>query len=271
VNTEIHRQDYDAAVFDLDGVLTSTASLHASAWKAVFDPFLQSRAERQGGGFVPFDPSADYLAYVDGRTREDGIRAFMGARGISLPEGREADPPTAETVRSLGERKARLYRRVLEHGIEAAPGAEALLRHLRASGMRIGVVSGSKNCETVLHAAGLEPLVDVRVDGLDAERLHLPGKPDPALFLEAVRRLGVRPERTVLFEDAQSGVAAGRRGGFRHVVGIGSGEKSAALLDHGADVVLADLTEVDVIEAVGSAPIDAQAPPTSRAPRTRAP
>lgn len=249
MNTKIRRQDYDAAVFDLDGVLTDTASLHAAAWKAVFDPFLKVRAERQGEAFVPFDPAGDYLAYVDGRTRADGIRAFMAARSISLPEGGEADPPSAETVRSLGDRKALLYRQALEQGIEAAPGAEALLRRLRAAGMRIGVASGSKNCEAVLHAAGLRSAVEVRVDGLDAERLHLPGKPDPALFLEAVRRLGVRAERTVLFEDAQSGVAAGRRGGFGLVVGIGSGRNAAALLDHGADVVVGNLTEVELVGA----------------------
>jgi beta-phosphoglucomutase family hydrolase len=242
----IHRRDLDAAVFDLDGVLTDTARLHAAAWKSVFDAFLKRRAEYEGASFEPFDLIGDYLAYVDGRPRYDGVRSFLAVRGIELPEGSERDAPEAETVRGLGESKARLFRQELGHRIHPEDGAEELLRKLRRVGIRIAVASSSKNCALILHAAGLDHLIDVRTDGIDAEVLRLAGKPDPALFLEAARRLGTPPSRAVLFEDALAGVEAGRRGGFRYVVAITRDKQQEALRQHGADIVIRSLRQVEV-------------------------
>jgi beta-phosphoglucomutase-like phosphatase (HAD superfamily) len=183
-SVKISRRDFDAAIFDLDGVLTDTASLHATAWKVVFDTFLQRWARQRGLAFQPFDIADDYLDYVDGRPRDDGIRSFLAARGINLPEGSEHDPDDANTVRALGERKTRLFLQALQKGIDSAAGAEALLKKLREVGIRAAVGSSSKNASAILQAARLEHQFDVCVDGLDAEALRLPGKPDPALFLE---------------------------------------------------------------------------------------
>ena len=245
----IYRRDFDAAIFDLDGVLTDTAGIHAAAWKAVFDAFLRKRAEHDGGSFRPFDVAADYLAYVDGRPRYDGVRNFLAARNIVVPEGSEHDPEDAETVRAIGERKTRLFRQALQQGIEPASGAEALLKELRRVGIGIAVGSSSENCAAILRAARLDRLIDVRVDGIDAEKLGLPGKPDPALFLEAARRLRVEPSRAVLFEDALAGVEAGRRGDFGCVIGIDRGRQPDALRRHGADVVVESLLQVEVMDS----------------------
>jgi beta-phosphoglucomutase family hydrolase len=245
----INRRDFDAAIFDLDGVLTGTARIHAVSWKAVFDAFLQKWAQRSGQTFQPFDIVADYLDYVDGRPREDGIRSFLGARGISLPEGSEHDPEDADTVLALGERKTRLLLQALKKGIDPATGAAALLQRLRQTGIKTAVGSSSKNTAAILHAAGLNDHFDACVDGLDAEALKLPGKPDPALFLETARRLGVQPLRAIVFEDALAGVEAGKRGHFGCVVGIGRGQQSMALRQHGADVVIKSLQDVHVKEA----------------------
>jgi beta-phosphoglucomutase family hydrolase len=245
----IYRRDFDAAIFDLDGVLTDTAGVHAAAWKVVFDAFLRKRADGDGGSFQPFDVEADYLAYVDGRPRYDGVRSFLAARNIVVPEGSEDDSEDADTVRALGERKTRLFRQALQKGIEPASGAEALLKKLRHVGIGIAVGSSSENCAAILRAAGLDHLIDVRVDGRDADKLGLPGKPDPALFLEAARRLGARPSRAILFEDALAGVEAGRRGDFGRVVGVDRGRQPEALRQHGADVVVESLLEVEVVDS----------------------
>jgi beta-phosphoglucomutase family hydrolase len=247
--TTLSKRDHDAVLFDLDGVLTDTAPLHISAWKRLFDDFLRHRAAATGGAYVPFNPRGDYLAYVDGRPREDGVRQFLAFRGIRLPEGSEDDPEEAETVTALARRKNRLFELELQAGVEPAPGAEALLRELRRLGIRTAVVSSSRNCAVVVDAAGLAGLLDLRVDGLDAAALGLPGKPAPDLFLEAARRLDVAPIRGVVFEDALAGVEAGRRGGFGRVVGVDRGGQAAALLRHGADVVVPDLSEVTVAPA----------------------
>lgn len=242
----ISRRDFDAAIFDLDGVLTNSARVHAAAWKVVFDALLQRCEQRRGLTFQPFDIAADYLTYVDGRPRYDGIRSFLTARGIHLPEGSAEDAEDADTVYAIGERKTRLFRQALQKGIDPAAGAEALLKTLREEGIRTAVGSSSKNARAILRAAGLEHHVDVRVDGVDAEALGLRGKPDPALFLEAARRLGVQPSRTILFEDALAGVEAGKRGGFACVVGIDRGHQDEALRQHGANVVIKTLQEVEV-------------------------
>ena len=188
----ISRRQFDAVIFDLDGVLTDTARVHAAAWKTVFDQFLQAWAQQHALLFRPFDIEVDYLNYVDGRPRDDGIRSFLASRGISLPQGSGHDPKDAETVHSLGERKTRLFRQALQKGIVAAVGAEALLNELRRAGIRTAVASSSKNTAAILHAAGLEGQFDVCIDGLKAEALKLPGKPDPAVLLEIARRLDVR-------------------------------------------------------------------------------
>ncbi|MBN9560096.1 MAG: HAD-IA family hydrolase [Alphaproteobacteria bacterium] len=230
----------------MDGVLTDTARLHIDAWEQLFNDFLSRRAAASGEAFVPFDTAADYLAYVDGRPREDGVRLFLASRGISLPEGSENSPEGSETVGALSRRKDGLFGHALQAGADPLPGAEPLLGGLRRLGILTAVVSSSRNCAAVLEATGLSPLVDVRVDGMDAVTLGLPGKPAPALFLEAARRLGVEPRRGILFEDAIAGVEAGRRGGFGRVVGVDIGDHAAALLRHGADVVIGGLSEVAV-------------------------
>ena len=244
----IDRRRFDGAIFDLDGVLTDTARVHASAWKATFDIFLQSWAQRHGLTFQPFDIEADYFAYVDGRPRYDGIRTFLAARGIHLPEGSEHDPDAADTVHALGERKTQLFRQALQNGIAPTNGAEAFLKKLRHFGLRTAMVSSSKNARAILNAAKIEHHFDVCVDGVDAEILALPGKPDPSLFLEATRRLGIRPSRAILFEDSLAGVEAGKRGSFGCVVGIDHGSRRVALCQRGADVVVKSLQEVHVEE-----------------------
>jgi beta-phosphoglucomutase family hydrolase len=245
---KIDKRHFEAAIFDLDGVLTNTAGIHAAAWKVVFDGFLKRRAHRQGLPFYPFDRKTDYLAYVDGRPRYDGVRTFLAARGIVLAEGSEHDPEDAETVRAIGERKTRLFRQALQKGIDPTPGARALLVTLRQAGIGIAVASSSENGAPILRAAGLDQLIDQRVDGLDAEKLGLPGKPDPALFLEAARRLGAEPLRVILFEDALAGVEAGRQGGFGRVVGIDRGHQPEALRQQGADIVIESLLQVEVMQ-----------------------
>ena len=246
----IARRDFDAAIFDLDGVLTETAGLHATAWKAVFDAFLQRRAKRQGVDFRQFDIQTDYLDYVDGRPRYDGVRTFLASRGIHLPEGSEHDPDDAETIHAMGERKTRLFREALQRGIDPAPGAKGLLTSLREANIKTAVGSSSENCDAILRATGLDHLVNIVVDGVDAERMGLPGKPDPALFLEAARRLEVEPARAILFEDALAGVEAGRRGGFKRVIGVDATDRQpGALRQHGADVVIGSLLQVEVVRA----------------------
>lgn len=242
----ISRREFDAAIFDLDGVLTDTARIHAAAWKIVFDSFLQTRAQQQDVAFRPFDIEADYLNYVDGRPRDDGTRNFLASRGISLPQGSENESKEGDTVHSLGERKTRLFRQALQKGIVPAAGADTLLKKLREAGIKTAVGSSSKNTAAILHAAGLEGQFDICIGGLEAEALKLPGKPEPAVLLEIARRLDIQPSRAVLFEDALPGVESGKRGRFKCVVGIDHGKQSNALRQYGADVVIESLTEVHV-------------------------
>jgi beta-phosphoglucomutase family hydrolase len=243
---QISTQEVDAAVFDLDGVLTDTARVHATAWKEVFDAILK-KVEQGGEPFRPFDAEGDYRAYVDGRPRLDGIRTFLMARGVSLPEGLPSDPEGAATVHGLARRKNSVIQQRLKEQSFPERGAVELLDNLRRVGVKIAVASSSANCKIVLEAAGLAHLVDERVDGLDAQRLELAGKPNPDLFTEALRRLGCTAVRAVLFEDAITGVEAGRRAGFRMVIGIDRGIGARGLIDHGADCVIASLTHVKVV------------------------
>jgi beta-phosphoglucomutase family hydrolase len=231
----------DAVVFDTDGVLTDTASVHSAAWKRLFDEYLQQRADRLGEPFRPFE-ERDYLRYVDGKPRYDGVAGFLAARGITLPWGDPSDPPSHQTVCGLGNGKNRYFLAHLrEHGVDAFPSSVAFVRELRANGVRTAVVSASRNMRAVLDAAGIRELFEVAVDGEDAARLGLAGKPDPALFLEAAGRLEVPPARAVVVEDALAGVEAGRRGGFGMVVGVDRAGQAAELAARGADVVVDDL------------------------------
>lgn len=237
---------YDALVVDLDGVVTDTASVHAAAWKHLFDGYLAGRAERTGEPFVPFEPD-DYRRHVDGKPRYDGVRDFLASRGITLPEGHPDDPPDRETVCGLGNRKdAAFNERLAREGVTVFDTTVEVLRRARRAGMGVALFSSSRNTRRVLHRAGLEHLFDAIVDGVDAGELGLPGKPHPAVPLEAATRVGAKPERTVLVEDAVAGVEAGRRGGFRLVVGVDRTGHGDELRAHGADVVVTDLAEIEV-------------------------
>jgi beta-phosphoglucomutase family hydrolase len=232
-------------LFDLDGVLTKTAKVHDAAWKEMFDAFLRDWSRRTGQPFVPFDPVKDYDEYVDGKPREDGTRSFLASRGIQLPEGGEDDPPDAETIHGLSNRKNQIVlHRIHTDGVEAYEGSVRYVRAVRDAGLRRAVVSSSANCHDVLVAAGIEDLFEARIDGIVAEREHLRGKPAPDTFLAGARALGLEPAEGVVFEDALAGVAAGRAGKFGYVVGVDRVGQADALREHGADVVVTDLAEL---------------------------
>ena len=232
-----------ACLFDLDGVLTQTARVHAAAWKEMFDAFLRERASVTGEPFVPFDPVADYTKYVDGKARYDGVRSFLASRGIVLPEGDPSDSPSAETVHGLGNRKNDLVLALLKRdGVQVYEGSVRYVRVARDAGLRRAVVSASANCREVLEAAGIEDLFEVRIDGIVVEQRNLRGKPAPDTFLAAAEELGAQPEEAAVFEDALAGVEAGRAGNFGFVVGVA--QQREALLEDGADVVVSDLAEL---------------------------
>ena len=233
-----------ACLFDMDGVLTRTATVHQAAWKEMFDEFLRARAERTGTPFEPFT-ERDYDDYVDGKPREDGTRSFLAARGITLPEGGDDDPAGAVTVRSLSDRKNELVlRKLAEHGVEVFDGSVDYVRAVRRAGLSTAVVSSSANTAQILDAAGISDLFDARVDGLVARERGLRGKPAPDTFLAAAQALGVPHEHAAVFEDALAGVEAGRAGGFALVVGVDRAGQREELRGHGADVVVADLSEL---------------------------
>lgn len=234
-----------ACLFDLDGVLTQTAVVHAAAWKEMFDAFLQERASRLGEPFVPFDAADDYQLYVDGMPRADGVRSFLASRGIVLPEGGGDDPPGAETVQGLGNRKNELVlERIRESGVIVYEGSVDYVRAVRDAGVARAVVSSSANTADILRSAGIDDLFDVRVDGLVAKERGLRGKPAPDTFLAAAEAFGVGPAEAAVFEDALAGVEAGRAGEFGFVVGVDRVGQAAALLERGADVVVSDLSEL---------------------------
>lgn len=239
---------YRAVIFDIDGVVTDTARVHAAAWKRVFDEFLRARANELRVPLPPFDIRSDYLRYVDGKPRLDGVRGFLASRQIALPEGGADDPMDADTVHGLGRRKDEYFLAQLRrYGVTAFPSTVTLLRELRARGARTAAVSSSRNAGAVLTAAGVADLFDVAVNGHDAARLGLAGKPDPALFLEAVRRLHTPPAHAVVVEDALAGVEAGCRGGFGLVVGVDRGLQSGDLRRFGATVVVKDLGQLSLV------------------------
>jgi alpha,alpha-trehalase len=243
----IHPSTYDAIIFDLDGVVTKTAEVHAAAWKQMFDEYLERRGERDGKSYEPFDRNADYRRYVDGKPRYDGVKSFMESRSIDLPYGDPDDEPGEETICGLGNRKNELFNNLLEKG--GAPVFQStvdLIHTLRDKGFKIAVASSSQNCAAVLQAAHLPHLFEANVAGVDLAELGLDGKPAPDMFLEAARRLGVDPHRAVVVEDAIAGVEAGRRGNFACVVGVDREDETEALQERGAQVVVKDLAEIQV-------------------------
>jgi len=234
-----------ACLFDLDGVLTETATVHAAAWKEMFDTYLKSRAEKTGEPFVPFDKDADYDTYVDGMPREDGTRSFLASRHIELPEGSPDDPPDAETINGLGNAKNKIVlAKIKEDGVKPYAGSVRYVHAVRTAGLHRAVVSSSANCADVLDAAGIAELFETRIDGVSVERDHLGGKPAPDTYLAAAKALGVEPGEAAVFEDALSGVEAGRAGKFGFVVGVDRVGQADALRSHGADVVVGDLAEL---------------------------
>jgi beta-phosphoglucomutase family hydrolase len=232
-------------LFDLDGVLTNTAAVHAAAWKETFDSYLQERAAKAGTDFVPFDLRFDYGRYVDGKQRADGVRSFLASRHVSLPEGSDDDPPGTESVHGLGNRKnVLLVERIHTDGVEVFAGSLRYLKAVSAAGLRRAVVSSSANTAEVLHVTGLEEYIEVRVDGVVARQRGLPGKPAPDTFLAAAELLDVAPMAAAVFEDALAGVEAGRAGGFGAVIGVNRLDQAAALAEHGATRVVDDLAQL---------------------------
>jgi len=234
-----------ACLFDLDGVLTDTASVHKKAWKAMFDSYLRERSDRTGEPFVEFDPAGDYLTYIDGKKREDGVRSFLSARDITLPEGDPDDDASAETVYGLGNRKNELFHQTIrDDGVKVFEGSRRYLEAVAAAGLAVAVVSSSANTREVLEVTGLDKFVQQRVDGVTMREEHIEGKPAPDSFLRAGELLGVRPGEAAVFEDALAGVEAGKRGQFGCVVGVDRVGQAEALRRNGASVVVTDLAEL---------------------------
>ncbi len=242
----LSRDEFDAVIFDMDGVVTQTAAVHAEAWKKMFDCYLIELAARTGRSYQPFDIATDYTRYVDGKPRYDGVRDFLASRGIELREGTREDDPDQETVCGLGNRKNRYFNQVLEEkGAQSYASTVAFIRALKQAGIKTAIISASKNARQVLASAGVSDLFEARIDGLDAEELGIRGKPEPDVFLAAARKLGTEPKRAVVVEDAQSGVQAGRAGGFGLVIGVDRADQEQELAKF-ADLVVKDLVELGV-------------------------
>ena len=241
----IKREEHDAVLFDLDGVITNTAAVHAACWKKMFDEYLQKRATQKSELFRPFDLVSDYRLYVDGKPRFDGVRDFLASRGIRLSEGRPSDSARAETVRGLGKRKNALVSQIIESkGVEAYAGSVQLIHQLRRNGFKVAVVTSSENCTAVLRSTKLDGIFDARIDGEMIETQHLAGKPAPDTFLMATKLLGVEPRRTVVIEDAISGIQAAVNGRFGFVIGVARRDNVEELRQQGADLVVTDLAEL---------------------------
>jgi beta-phosphoglucomutase family hydrolase len=234
-----------ALLFDLDGVLTETAKVHAQAWARAFDELLRERAEKEGAELVPFDRVRDYDEYVDGKPRYDGVRSFVASRGIRLPEGEKDDPPGLGSIQAVGNLKNEIVRELIEkQGVAAYEGSKRYLEAVREAGLARAVVSSSANCRAVLRSGGIADYFETVVDGVLAEREGLAGKPAPDTFLAGAKMLGVAPARAVVFEDALAGVKAGHDGRFGYVVGVDRAGQARELREHGADVVVEDLAEL---------------------------
>lgn len=235
---------YEAAILDMDGVLTRSANVHLASWKQMFDEYLLKRAKQESKDFKPFTEE-DYYHYVDGKPRYEGARSFLESRGISLPYGDPEDPPGKETVCGLGNRKNQNFLDNLKkHGVESFPSSRDFVRELKARKKKVAVISSSRNAKSVLEAAGIIDLFPVIVDGVESARLNLKGKPEPDIFLEAARQLKVSPDKTIAIEDAISGVEAAKAGRFALVVGIDRSGKNTELKSHGADILVSDLSQI---------------------------
>lgn len=259
---------FRAFLFDMDGVVTRTARVHAAAWKRMFDEYLSQRAKATGKPFVPFNSRTDYQRYVDGKPRQEGAESFLRSRGIDLPMGSLNDGPDVQTVNGLANRKDRYFLDTLEHhGVTVFQGTVRFIRNARSRGIRTAIVSSSRNCKAVIAKAGLTSLFDARVDGIDLHDQHLKGKPAPDTYVEAGRRVHAAPDQSAIFEDAVAGVEAGRAGRFRLVVGLGSGSHAVDLRAHGANLVVAELGSVELLDGSRVAPVNRPATPHS-APRS---
>jgi len=244
---EVNLSDIDAFIFDMDGVVTDTASIHAAAWKRLFDEFLKKAAECSGTEFQPFDVNSDYLLYVDGKPRYDGVKSLLESRGIALPYGSPEDDISKETVCGLGNKKNRYFHEYIQtHKVEPYESTVMLIKTLKSLGIYTAIISASRNADEVLSSAGVKPLFDIKVDGIDSDNLKLKGKPNPDIFLEAARQLGVKPERAAVVEDALAGVEAGRRGKFKLVIGVDRTGQMENLKKYGADIVVKDLSQLNV-------------------------
>ena len=243
--TAFKPQQYKAFLFDMDGVLTATAKVHATCWKKMFDEYLKKRSTETNEEFVPFDPKSDYKLYVDGKPRYDGVRSFLESRGVTLPEGTPDSPSDELSVCGLGNRKNILINDVLESdGVEVYPGSLKFVKYLRGLGIKTAVVSSSKNCEAIIKAGKIEDLFETRVDGVISAQLELNGKPAPDIFIQAAKNLGVTPKDAVVVEDAISGVQAGVSGKFGLVIGVDRDNDSEILKKSGAHFVVSDLGEI---------------------------
>ncbi|MBD3426862.1 MAG: trehalose-phosphatase [Candidatus Omnitrophica bacterium] len=238
---------FDAIIFDMDGVVTKTALVHAHAWKKTFDEYMKRREEEHGEPFTEFTHDGDYLPYVDGKPRYEGVQSFLESRGIELPYGEKSDPGNKETICGIGNRKNELFREVLEEdGVERYEPMVEFIKEVKQHGVKVGVASSSKNCEMILEKAGVLDLFETRVDGVVSETLGLKGKPEADIFVTAARNVGAEPARTIVVEDATSGVAAGRNGGFGLVLGVARKDNVDALLANGADIVMKDLSDMRI-------------------------
>jgi len=236
---------YEAAILDMDGVITRTARAHAAAWKKMFDDYLRERSGSEGEDFIPFDDRDDYYRYVDGKPRYEGAQSFLQSRGIDIPFGSPDDPPDRETVCGLGNRKNNYFlAHIREEGVEVYASTVDFVKMIKSREKGVAAISSSRNARAVLDAAGVRELFPVIVDGMDMSEHNISGKPEPDIFLEAARRLGVAPENTIVIEDARSGVEAGRAGGFALVIGIDRSGRNAGLRSSGADIVVSDLSEI---------------------------
>jgi len=244
---EISINKYLAAIFDMDGVITQSARVHAAAWKRMFDEYLKQRGDREGKEHKPFDDEKDYYRYVDGKPRYEGAESFLESRGISIPYGSPQDAVDRETICGLGNKKNQYFLEHLkENGVKSYPSTRVFVQKMKARKKRVAVISSSRNAQAVLEASGDLDLFHVVVDGMEASKRRLKGKPEPDIFLEAARRLEVSPENCIIIEDALSGVEAGRAGGFALVIGIDRSGQNNELKSRGADIVVNDLSEIRI-------------------------
>ena len=244
--SQIKTCPFDAVIFDLDGVITKTTMVHAAAWKETFDAFLKKRAKKTKEHFRAFTVEGDYLNYVDGKPRDEGVKGFLESREIRIPHGRKDDAPSQETICGLGNQKNIKFHSILQKtGADVYISTVVLIKDLRKNGIHVGVASSSKNCQLILESSKLENLFETRVDGVVSEELGLKGKPEPDIFIKAAENMKCKPKRSIVVEDAVSGVQAGAKGGFALVIGVARENNQEVLKTHGADVVVTDFQGVN--------------------------